>query len=930
MRIEPRFAPLLAAVDVEERAIERADRIDHVLGPRGWASTRVEAWLDWADDLPTDLPPTAAGELAAASSLAPLLACGPDAYARRLAAWGVSLGAFDQAVGEVFRRELFASMALGLAAPGRQSRWGARVFPAATAPDPRGAVHDLEAFDFARVLDAHLAAARGAELARAGAEALAERLDAVRDAVARCQGDAAACADPARNPALGRAVRAARDAGAAESLIARALASGDSAWRVEVRLPAPEPLVVLAARDLVEAGAPEAARLAAAGAETGNVLVAFDPQAADSLARAAAAPRAALNLPALLGSGDAPDLTALEHAVLLWTVALDVESTVGFVPQGDQAAFRHLFRPLGLALGGLAERLVSLALPYDSEAARNEAASLFAVAVGAAVQTSAELARARGALAEDEVEAAARLARLRTAADRLAECPPSAAAARGKLLLSKAASAVKRSGVRHTDLLCSPSDEDTALRLGVATDLSPWRTVVDVAETADGAGLPTLAAATEAALRRLGADPAEAEAHALGRRTLHGAPAVDPAALRAKGLTDYEVERAEAALLDAASLQDALLAALDRGFLRDVLGVADADVGDPDFDLLAFLGFTQAEVEAAERWIFGSGSLADWPDLAVEERAVFSTPSRSARIALAAAIEPFLCVPAMPDLALRADESPAEASRLQAAAASAGLRGVRLRRDAFPALGALFDVPEPEPVRQPASPAPEPRTIERVVERVVERERARRKLPDRRKGYIQKASVGGHKIYLHTGEYEDGELGEIFLDMHKEGAAFRSLMNNFAIAISIGLQYGVPLDEFVDAFVYTRFEPAGRVGGNDRVRSATSVLDYIFRELAISYLGREDLANSDRDALDVDGFGRDDPPADEAVPAARFISKGFARGAAPDNLVVVPFGRPGPGRSPADAASSPCPACGELAVGAAGCSACGTASGLAG
>ena len=121
--------------------------------------------------------------------------------------------------------------------------------------------------------------------------------------------------------------------------------------------------------------------------------------------------------------------------------------------------------------------------------------------------------------------------------------------------------------------------------------------------------------------------------------------------------------------------------------------------------------------------------------------------------------------------------------------------------------------------------------------------REREKLPDRRKGYTQKAVVGGHKVYLRTGEYEDGRLGEIFIDMHKEGAAFRSLMNNFAIAISLGLQYGVPLEEYVEAFTFTRFEPAGFVQGNDAIKNATSILDYIFRELAISYLGRNDLAH---------------------------------------------------------------------------------------
>ena len=137
---------------------------------------------------------------------------------------------------------------------------------------------------------------------------------------------------------------------------------------------------------------------------------------------------------------------------------------------------------------------------------------------------------------------------------------------------------------------------------------------------------------------------------------------------------------------------------------------------------------------------------------------------------------------------------------------------------------------------------------EKVVEKVVERiivMRERERMPDRRKGYTQKAVVGGHKVYLRTGEYDDGRLGEIFIDMHKEGAALRSLLNNFAIAVSLGLQYGVPLDEYVDAFTFTRFEPSGPVQGNDSIKYATSILDYVFRELAVSYLERFDLAHVD-------------------------------------------------------------------------------------
>jgi ribonucleoside-diphosphate reductase alpha chain len=182
------------------------------------------------------------------------------------------------------------------------------------------------------------------------------------------------------------------------------------------------------------------------------------------------------------------------------------------------------------------------------------------------------------------------------------------------------------------------------------------------------------------------------------------------------------------------------------------------------------------------------------------------------------------------------------------------------------------------------------RIVERVVERV-ERLREREKLPDRRKGYTQKAVVGGHKVYLRTGEYIDGRIGEIFIDMHKEGAAFRSLMNNFAIAISVGLQYGVPLEEYVDAFTFTRFEPAGFVQGNDAIKNATSILDYVFRELAISYLGRNDLAHVDPSDIGHDALGKGDdqsraPQAGQPTATAKFVSKGFVRSKT-DKLMLV-------------------------------------------
>jgi ribonucleoside-diphosphate reductase alpha chain len=196
---------------------------------------------------------------------------------------------------------------------------------------------------------------------------------------------------------------------------------------------------------------------------------------------------------------------------------------------------------------------------------------------------------------------------------------------------------------------------------------------------------------------------------------------------------------------------------------------------------------------------------------------------------------------------------------------------------------------------------------EKIVEKIVVREiirRDREKMPQRRRGYTQKAVVGGHKVYLRTGEYEDGQLGEIFIDMHKEGAGFRAMMNNFAIAVSVGLQYGVPLDEFVDAFTFTKFEPAGMVQGNDSIKNATSILDYIFRELAVSYLDRTDLAHVPPEGASFDDIGRgesegvsnlravEDAKAAKGIEVLKhMVSTGYHRNRVPQEFVVYQGGQ---------------------------------------
>ena len=404
-------------------------------------------------------------------------------------------------------------------------------------------------------------------------------------------------------------------------------------------------------------------------------------------------------------------------------------------------------------------------------------------------------------------------------------------------------------------------DPEAALLLGVAAGARAWRGAVTSAQSADGHALPALDPAAVCGLRWLGVGPTHARAVLLGRRTLADAPGLDAALLRARGFTDHELAAVERALPFTSSLTEAFApAVLGEGFARDVLGGPDA---------LAALGLSPRELEAAALWLLGDPSGAE---LGEEAQALLAAPTPEQQIAFA------LAAAGADGLMLHRFEVAGWASRIEAPVLWLAPAPDTRRLAPLPA--------EAETVRPAPPPPPAP---ERIVERVVERERSRRKLPDRRKAYIQKASVGGHKVYLHTGEYEDGELGEIFIDMHKEGAAFRSLMNNFAIAVSLGLQYGVPLEEFVEAFVFTRFEPAGAVTGNDRVRSATSILDYLFRELGVSYLDRQDLA-SEPDAFTADGLGGGAGEGDEPLPASRLISKGFSRGAG-DNLIVLPLRR---------------------------------------
>jgi ribonucleoside-diphosphate reductase alpha chain len=391
--------------------------------------------------------------------------------------------------------------------------------------------------------------------------------------------------------------------------------------------------------------------------------------------------------------------------------------------------------------------------------------------------------------------------------------------------------------------------------------------------------------------------------YAVGRGTLAGAPGVNHETLAAKGFTPEKIEAVEKTILAAFDIKFVFNKwTLGEAFCTETLGLAAARLDQPDFDLLAEIGFSKADIEAANEYACGAMTLEGAPGLDPAHLPVFDCASPCGRkgkrslsveshIRMMAAAQPFISGAISKTINMPNDAGVEDCKEAYLLSWRLALKANALYRDGSklsqPLNAQLLAEEEEEQDDVLAAIASDQPSVqratviaERVVERIVERVRARAerlRLPDRRKGYTQKAVVGGHKVYLRTGEYDDGRLGEIFIDMHKEGAAFRSLMNNFAIAVSVGLQYGVPLEEFVDAFTFTRFEPAGPVRGNEVIKNATSILDYLFRELAVSYLGRYELAHVDPSEIGSTTLGSGDVSEGDRLPEA-LVSPGFTRG----------------------------------------------------
>lgn len=631
------------------------------------------------------------------------------------------------------------------------------------------------------------------------------------------------------------------------------------------------------------------------------------------------------------------DVEGYEHLCRLWTIVLEISVMMAQFPSKSIAELSYEFRTLGLGYANIGGLLMTMGLSYDSKEGRAIAGALTAIMTGITYKTSAEMASELGTFPGYKKNAAHMLRVIRNhrrAAHGqsngyealsvnpvpmdLVSCPQTDLVTHAQAAWDAALELGEKHGYRNAQTtVIAPTGTIGLVMDCDTTGIEPDFALVKFKKLAGGGYFKIINRAVPAALRALGyreSEIAEIEAYAVGHGSLSNAPGINASTLKAKGFTDEAIAKVEKALPTAFDIKFAFNKwTFGEDFIRDQLGIGAEAIAAPGFDLLQAVGFTKREIEAANVHICGAMTVEGAPHLKAEHYPVFDCAnpcgkvgkrylSVESHIRMMSAAQPFISGAISKTINMPNDATVEDCKSAYMLSWKLALKANALYRDGSKlsqplnsqliaddededdAIEHLYDKPMAARTAQVSE-----KIVEKLVERIIVM-REREKMPDRRKGYTQKAVVGGHKVYLRTGEYDDGRIGEIFIDMHKEGAALRSFINNFAIAVSLGLQYGVPLDEYVDAFTFTRFEPAGPVQGNDSIKYATSILDYVFRELAVSYLSRFDLAHVDpsETGFDVLGKGVEEgkEPDDHGQRASKLVSRGLTRSRT-DNLVVM-------------------------------------------
>jgi ribonucleoside-diphosphate reductase alpha chain len=593
------------------------------------------------------------------------------------------------------------------------------------------------------------------------------------------------------------------------------------------------------------------------------------------------------------------DVESFRHACRLWTLILEVSVYMAQFPSQEVARKSYDFRTLGLGYANIGSLLMVQGIPYDSAVARAQCGAITALMHAAAYAASAEIASEQGPFPRYDANRDAMLRVIRNHRRAAYNVPSSEyenltikpvgidphycpdyllTAARREC--DRMLELGEKHGYRNAQVTVVAPTGTIGLVLDCdTTGIEPDFALVKFKKLAGGGYFKIINQSVPPALTRLGYTPAQIAdivRYSQGAGKFEGCPHINRASLKAKGFTDEALAKVEAALPGTFELPFSFNRwTFGDEFCLKHLGLSQEQLDSPGFDLLTALGFSREQVAEANAWVCGSMTIEGAPHLKPEHYPVFDCANKCGKVGqrylsaeshirMMAAAQPFISGALSKTINMPHEATIEDVKRAYLLSWQLMLKANALYRDGSklsqPLNSVSGDGEEAHEAAAAAEPKAEPvRIAEKIVHRYIHR---RRRLPDRRAGYTQKARIGGHKVYIRTGEYDDGTLGEIFIDMHKEGAAFRSMTNCFAIAISLGLQHGVPLEEFADAFLFTRFEPNGGVQGNPHIKMATSIIDYIFRELAITYLERHDLAHVQPEDLRGDAMGRADEDLD--------------------------------------------------------------------
>lgn len=549
------------------------------------------------------------------------------------------------------------------------------------------------------------------------------------------------------------------------------------------------------------------------------------------------------------------DVDGFKHACRIFTTAQDILVDFSSYPTEAIATNSHRFRPLGLGYANLGTLLMVNGLPYDSDEGRAMCATITAIMHGTANRTSAEIASHAGAFDEYPKNREAMLEVIRMHRDAAYEIPESRCSQR---LLAAAReewdnclTEGERFGFRNSQVtVLAPTGTIGLLMDCDTTGIEPDFALVKFKKLAGGGCFKIVNSSVSTALRKLGyasTEIADIVSYIQGSNTLTGVPHISIHSLRDKGFSDEDLARIEKALPGAFDLSSAFNSNVLGKESMARFGISEEQYTSPTFNLLKTLGFSAAQIDEAERIVCGRLTIEGAPHFKAEHLPIFDCANKCgkfgtrflaplAHLKMMGAAQKFISGAISKTINLNNEATVDEIEKLYVEAWRMGLKSVALYRDgskyAQPLTSQASDRQD-DKIEQSREATAQTTNVQQTP--VLKRKR----LPKKRRGFTQEARVGGHKVYLRTGEYEDGGLGELFIDMHKEGASFRSMMNCFAIAISLGLQYGVPLEEYVDCFTFTRFEPQGIVD-HPNIKMSTSVVDFVFRVLGMEYLGRTD------------------------------------------------------------------------------------------